>query len=375
MSICCRHARVEDRPAIEQFIRRAYQELAPFKGQDRWRWQFVENPFLPNIKEFVPVWIALDGDNIVGQIAVQATDVRVAGRVHSAGWMVDVMILPAYRGRGIGHLLHEAVMHDVPILLTLTMAPATRRMAERAGAITLGPTRQFSRWGRLQGDDVQRFLTRRTTHRKHLQKIVQLACGSSALNHVIALLINSWLNLRDRTYRSTPRSYSIAEVERFGPEIDDLWQRVAAGYPAICPRNSRFLNWRFVECPQLRYRIFHAYRDGVLVGYSVLRRTASQELRHGVIVDLFGNCRDPAVFRDLICHAVEHFGHEVASVECATSLLEIESVFSECGFFKTRTLKPTVVVSDELLRSDIRDLRNEWFFSKGDHDWDQIRLD
>jgi hypothetical protein len=192
---------------------------------------------------------------------------------------------------------------------------------------------------------------------------------------VIAPLINFWLSLRDRSYRPVPRSTTIAEVERFDPTIDDLWQRAADDYPAICPRNSRFLNWRFVECPQLNYRIFQAYRAGALVGYSVLRRTTSKELRQGIIVDLFAIRRELTVLRDLICHAVEHFGHEVASVECATSLPEIESILSECGFFKTRTLAPTVVVSDGLLRADMRRLRNEWFFSKGDHDWDQIRLD
>ena len=308
----------------------------------------------------------------MGQIAVQTTNVRVAGRVHSAGWTVDVIILPDYRGRGIGHLLHQAVVSEVPILLTLTMAPPTRRMAERAGAITLGPTWQFSRWARLRAADVERFLVRRTKYHENVTKIVQLACGSLALYQMLALLINPWLSLRDRTYRPTPPSTSIVEVERFDLAIDGLWQKVKASYPAICPRNSRFLNWRFVDCPQLRYRIFQAYRDGALVGYSVLRLTTPQELRQGIIVDLFADRRDPAVFRDLICHAVEHFGQDVASVECATSLPEIDTILSAFGFFKTRTLAPTVVVSDELLRSEIRGLRNKWFFSKGDHDWDQI---
>jgi GNAT superfamily N-acetyltransferase len=374
MSIRVRRARIEDRSAIEHFICCAYQELAPFKGPDRWRWQFVENPFLPNAKGFVPVWVVLDGDDVVGQIAVQATDMQVAGHAHAAGWIVDVMILPAYRGRGLGHLLHQAVAHDVPFLLTLTMAPATRRMAERGGAITLGPTHQFSRWTQLHAGDVRRYLVQRTAHRKRIAQAVRWACGSFAFHHVFALLVDPWLRLRDRFRRRALPSVSIAEVERFGPAIDGLWQKAAAGYPAICPRNSRFLNWRFVDCPQLRYRIFLAYRDGVVVGYSVLRRTTPQELRHGIIVDLFADRRDLTVFRDLISHAVEHFGDEVASVECATSLPEIESILRKSGFFRSRTLAPTVVVSDPALHDEIRSLRNDWFFSKADHDWDQIHL-
>jgi GNAT superfamily N-acetyltransferase len=374
MRVSVRRARIEDRSAIEHFICRAYQELAPFKGSDRWCWQFVENPFLPNAKGSVPVWVVLDGDEVVGQIAVQATDVQVARHVHSAGWIVDVMILSAYRGRGLGHLLHQAVARDVPFLLTLTMAPAMRRMAERRDAITLGPTCQFSRWTQLHASDVRRYLVQRFAHRKRIAQAVRWACGSFALHHVFALLANPWLSLRDRLRRRALRSASIVEVERFPPAIDGLWQKAAAGYPAICPRNSQFLNWRFVDCPQLRYRIFLAYRDGTVVGYSVVRRAIPQELRHGIIVDLFADRRDLAVFRDLVSHAVDHFGYEVASVECATSLPEIESILRKIGFFRSRTLAPTVVVADPALREEIRGLRNVWFFSKADHDWDQIHL-
>ena len=374
MSICIRRAGPADKAGIEYFIRRAYGKLASFKGPDRWQWQFVGNPFLFSKAIIVPVWIALDGDDIVGQIAVQAAEVRVAEQSHAAGWIVDVMILPAYRGRRLGHLLYAAVAEEVSILLMLTMAPATRRMAERGGAITLGATKQFSRWVRPNADDVRRYLVQRTQHRRRLGKAARWACSGLGLHKMLALLVGGLVQLHDWRRVHDKQELNIREVECFGPELDDLWNRVQGGYPAICPRNRRFLAWRFTECPALRYRIFLAYRDGDLVGYSVLRRTLAEELRQGIIVDLLADRQDHAAFRSLISHAITFFGHDLASLECATSVPEIEAVLGQSGFFRSRSLSPTISVADDSLRSTISGLRNDWFFSKADHDWDQVHL-
>ena len=75
------------------------------------------------------------------------------------------------------------------------MAPATRHMAERGGAITLGPTRKFSRWTRLHADDVQRYLVQRTAYRKRLRQVVRWACEVFAFHRLFTLrAANRWLS-------------------------------------------------------------------------------------------------------------------------------------------------------------------------------------
>jgi hypothetical protein len=75
MAIEVRQATLGDYPAIDAFIREAYKDLAPYKAHDRWRWQFVDNPFGKR-GSAPPVWIALSGDRVVGQIAVQRCGLR-----------------------------------------------------------------------------------------------------------------------------------------------------------------------------------------------------------------------------------------------------------------------------------------------------------
>ena len=64
----------------------------------------------------------------------------------------------------------------------------------------------------------------------------------------------------------------------------------------------------------------------------------------------------------------------MAAFDCGTSVAEFEAVLRKHGFFRTRTHHPTCICRDSALRHRLAQLRNDWFFSKGDHDWDQICL-
>jgi len=111
-----RKASRSDRPAIAKFIEDAYGARAQYKATPRWTWQFIDNPFGPGGGDEVPVWVAVDGNRVVGQVAVQNGLLQVDGETVEAGWAVDIMILPSHRGAGLGHRLHDAVVSDVDIV-------------------------------------------------------------------------------------------------------------------------------------------------------------------------------------------------------------------------------------------------------------------
>jgi hypothetical protein len=301
---------------------------------------------------------------------------QVENRMLEAGWIVDVMILPDYRGMGMGHRIHDEIAKNVPILVTLTMAPATRRIAERAGCITLGRVRQLSRWVRLDADTVQRYMLLRTARHARSQAVARFACSSLRFHHLFPKVVNPVLRLRDQltASRSKPGDTEVREIGRFGQDVDHLWERTRRDFPVIFPRDSRFLNWRFVDCPDLNYRRFTAHRGGKTVGYVVLRRSEPVELRQGIIVDLYAARDDATTIEDLLCYSLNFWGQDVATIECATSIAEIETAFRKHGFFATRTERPTVVCRDPALRPRLEELKDSWFLSKGDHDWDQIHV-
>jgi GNAT superfamily N-acetyltransferase len=342
----------------------------------RWTWQFVENPFGPRQGDELPVWIAVDGDRVVGQAAVQKALIQVEGKTFEAGWAVDIMVLPSHRGAGIGHRIHEAVASEVDILLALVMAQASRRMAEREGCVTLAEVHQLTRWARLDAASVRRYLLVRTANHRWAHAAAHFSCSVFQFHQLFPRLANPLLRLRDFVNRSLrePGATNIVEVDCFGPEIDELWERTRGDYPVIFPRDARFLNWRFVDCPEPRYRRFVAERGGQAVGYVVLRRAERVELPQGIIVDLYASRRDVQTVDELVRHSLAFFGESVSAVDCGTSVPEFEAVLRKHGFFRTRAHRPTCLCRDSALRDRLAQLRNDWFLSKGDHDWDQIRV-
>ncbi len=366
-----RQATIDDYPRIDAFIREAYQDLAPYKAYNRWRWQFVDNPFV-ELGSKPPVWIALAGDRVVGQIAVQRCGLTAEGKSYAAGWIVDVMILPEFRRLGLGHRLYQAAAESGLALITLTMATATRRMADRLGAISLPAMQQWSRVDAPNGCDVSRYIVARTAYRPRWKAAAHLFDRLGA-PLAVASATRAYADLRDRFSPQDPGAeYSFQPVERFEANIDAIWASVQSRFAGV-PRTERHLNWRFVDCPQLRYERLQVARGGRLVGYLVLRDCEEVELRHGILVDALALDDDEDVWRALIAHASRFFQKRVAVVEAAFSTPAAIRALRRGGFFPTKSHRPTIVCIDRSAREQLASA-NAWFFNRGDHDWDQIHL-
>ena len=369
-----RRADPADLPAIQAFLRQAYGPLAAYKAEPRWAWQFADNPVHLFDDATLPVWIALAGHEVVGQIAVQATRFLIGDVTVRGGWIVDVMVLPAFRGFSLGHRLYDAVARDVPLLMMLTMAPATRRMAARAGAVTLNAAAQYSRWTNIRPQDVRRHVLQRLSSRPRLHAVAVFGFGGLHLHWLLAAGANAMTAIRTRRFPSQPRTPSIQEIEQFDAETDEFWARVSPFVHAAAVRDSVFLNWRYRQCPDLTYRCFVA-RDGeTVVGYSILRRTEPVERRQGIIADILVMPGDRATYRALVLHALNVFGRNVATIECVTSQPDMAVCLRQLGFVRTRVTSATASALDTRLTARLAQSPRSWYFTKGDHDWDQIHL-
>ena len=135
-------------------------------------------------------------------------------------------------------------------------------------------------------------------------------------------------------------------------------------------RDARFLNWRYAGSFNPGYRILEATRDGILMGYAVLRIRNPGAFRSGWIVDMLA---DPDGTDCLLDAAVKYFRRENAGrVNCLISNGQYEKALSRNGFLRRKS-REQLMVHGVLIRENIELVRRRanWHITAGDSDFDR----
>jgi len=359
-----------DRDSLWAFLTTAYGELAGYKLPDRWNWLFRDNPHLD--ERGLPIWIAEREGRIVGQMCAMPIELRIDQVPHRAAWAIDLVVLPECRGQGLGNELHQAAVDHSGILMKLSMAPATRRMAERAGALNLEPLPMYFRAARMTAQAVREYLLKRTQRRPPLRRVTEIGTRYARLDLLGAAAINAGSRLRSAGRRPVPIQSEIREADGFDGDFDEI-ERLANGeFGVISTRSRAFLDWRFRSFGGLRYRTFIARRAGSPRGYMVLRHPDPVELQAGVIVDLVCSPTDRQTAEELLRFAVGVFGSDVPGIVCSLPEGAFGPSLRGAGFLRVGYQRPTCVCTDEETRSKLEKQSGNWYLSRADHDWDQV---
>lgn len=91
--------------------------------------------------------------------------------------------------------------------------------------------------------------------------------------HPVARLVR---DLGDCPSDSLPwraRRLQVESVDRFGEDVDRFWVQVGPSLGVATVRDARYLNWRYADCPDVRYIMLTARRrlSGGLAGIAVMR--------------------------------------------------------------------------------------------------------
>ena len=365
MDVQVRQATLEDQERIGQFLQVAYQDRAQFKFPARWLWEYVDNPFWDG--DGLPIWLAEADGKIVGQTCEMMVPLKLGDNIYRAAWGVDFIVLPEYRRRGIGQLLQQAQIGYHDIFMVLTMSPISRQVLVSQGFAEIDTVAELGKTMRFDSDDALGVVDAKLGRGNALARM----CRRLRLGGLVAPVLSSLARLRDaRRLRARDRGLVIEQVERFGDEIDQLWDQLASRFSAIVPRDAAYLNWKFVEQPHVRYERFVVRQAGAVCGYVITRVGIPPEPNIGIIADVFA-APDDDVLPALLVHATKHLRRAgVKAILSASSLPSYVAHFLRLGFKETRRMVP-MFHCQETIDPGMTGAPQKWFLSMGDHDWDQ----
>ena len=210
---------------LEAAYARLYGEEAGEKSPERLRWRFRDAPGGEG-------WFAIArdahaGGTIVGFVGITASELAGGGEAVAAYQAVDLIVDPAYRGRGVFAALGKTLLDGA---------------AGEGGAMVWGFPNDnaapawFGRFSWLRFGTAP-FLVRPLRSGYFLRRL------ASPLGRADVRLVGK-----------ARKPHGLRAIERFGAETDALWRAFGAGLDWAAERDSRWLNWRFADRPQSAYR-------------------------------------------------------------------------------------------------------------------------
>lgn len=285
-----------DEQNIFDLVKAVWGEQVPDKEQwiKGWKWMFTENPAGSPI-----IWLAEHDGKLVGEYPLVMADMKIGNKIVKVAQIADTMTHPEYRRQGIAFTLGREALTQL----------------RRQGAyLAFGfptddayPLHIKSGWLDICAVPVMlKPLNLRNVLKEYLTRNMLLL----GIPYIIAKLTLKTI-FRAKKIPKNNRLI-INRISYFDDRFNDFWEQISNDYNIIMVRNKNYLNWRYVDVPNMEYTIYVAEKDDEVCGYMVLSRKYQHQLIFGQILDIIAI--DPQhqqnVVQCLISKAVEHFERE-----------------------------------------------------------------
>ena len=240
-----------DKAALRAFQRAHFGERARQADDAFYEWLFERNPHRG--PEGPSLWVCKRDGVVVGQQGGIPFRLKVDDAEYRAAWVIDLMVDPAWRLRGVAPVLFDAFRASVDIAVGLGVEDPVYRAFVRAGWKDIDTMTLYVRPldFRACADALQRGKT--------LGRMVptSLLTGTA---RIAAGLARTWARV------------ALEPIAQFDSEVDGVWRAASPDYRMLSRRDHASLRWRFDEGPhRVLYRRYYVRHAGGVVGYAVVR--------------------------------------------------------------------------------------------------------
>jgi hypothetical protein len=335
----------EDRRGIEQLHRRTLGNEAAERLRLQWDWA-RRNP-ASGVEP--PYWVVREGPTLIAATSLTPVRVTVAGAEIGGTWSTDPLVVAERQRQGLGGSLLRAWDRGTGVALGAGLSPATRGRLDEM------------RWpDALPLPCLVKPITRRA---------FRIPTWPVAINRLVSAVALPVVQVVSRTQ---PLRAEVEVVRRFDARADRLWERLAGRFALAVRRDARYLNWKYVEPPHVRYTVALLRRGDDVDGYVVYRHLREPQGRVTQIVDLIADPSDEHGIKTLARWVDrEARMNDSDKIRCHVTHASFRRVLRRSGYFAVKSgIDLTVKVNAVAIPKGFYGDADEWHFTLGDGDFD-----
>lgn len=291
---------------LKNFYAAVYRPDYPLADKGFLKWQFQANPYFEG--EGYAIKLALKDNQIIGHLGYIPVKLRAADKEYKAAWTANWMVVPEYQRLGVGIVLAHKLLSEFDVVMAVGVNELARNLWLRMGWMDFGYLKRYIKIISLE--EVLMLIDKREN------------------DNAIGGLFKPNLNHQIENSSAT----MIQRASDFDSSFDTFWQTFSGQNLISCLRESRYLNWRYVEHPKFQYHIFQSKVNMQIQGFAILRIefVKQLDLKIGRLVEFAAL---PQVQHDLLKYIID-FSHEteLTMLDFFCSSLEFEDIFTHFGF-------------------------------------------
>lgn len=337
--------KLSDKDKVLAFLQKAYDDNPRMSDERFWAWHYREAPCAEDGK--LPVWVAKAGEQVVGQIGTIPVMVNVEGARRRAIWVLDMIVVPEFRGRGLAKKIVRAAHEDCPFGLVINTS-------EQAGSTKL-----------LQ-DSGYKIIT-------NVPRFHKLLFPANDVRELSNLsLLRETANLAFAPFRPRfKKNERVRAVEKFDISFDEFWAEAAAQWSCSVERSEKYLEWQYRFQPEKKFEILGYYEGEKLRGYAVLffrKPRPNGTISKAAITDICYHPENATKIVDALLRESLRIAVERRAGGLVTDALDalVEERLQSFGFWRVKNPLQFMVKSD--VQKDLLENPKNWHLTRGDSD-------
>tara|TARA_B100000963_G_C22618773_1_gene668768 strand:+ start:554 stop:1531 length:978 start_codon:yes stop_codon:yes gene_type:complete len=285
-----------------------------------WYWKYKgNNPFGNSL-----VWVAMNKKKVVATFSIIPLDYIVKGKILKGSCSIAMIVHPEYQNKGLIKFVADKLFDEAKLNKIKFVYGYPNENAYQIHKVF------FS----------YKDISKQKLYFKKINKKIKI---------------------------SLENKFEINEVKKFINKDDFFLKRVSKQRKICLKRTVEFLNWRYFDRPDYKYKVFKFFKNKDLIAYVVLKVYKENKILRGHVIDLFYD-KKANIFNEIMEFSIKFFAKNNCN-ELTLWLQGDESAIKKLKKlgFKTLNSRPMICKFIDLKRSEISELnKKDWYFTMGD---------